>query len=549
MFIYVSEVRNFNKTNRLTALSPALKALDGTTNLLTNGMNPGNSSAENLGQIMGGGGAEQNSLVSGILNKSGLQSDFEALGIFGNQSQQSGITPYIIFECSQCEFDFDATTPIKNVLDNGSGAATAETASFIVHVGKVRTKVQAPNIRYDGKFLVLADNWELNSSSVKKIDRNRDNDSFLNRLLAEGENQLTSFVGNSINNFVNTQVNRLAGLLSGSDSVLLGNVYSFAPGAAITAPSFNSITDLAQQFQNGLDLRGVIRNESKLPNPQTQGLGGPPQRAYSQPSGDKYPDVPGKDLGSPERVYPQPKGDSYPGVPGPDLGLPQRSYPTVESDVYRNVPGSDLGGPERVYPSPLDDFYPDSPGTSLGVPDRVYPGPEGDFYPTNPGESLGVPDRVYVQPEGDAYANVPGTDLGVPDRRYTLDSTDVYPTSPGRDLGVPDRNYGFDGGKVYPTVEQNSRPPQFGEIYEDQPAQASGIKDRVYKDAPSENKFNTPAGNLYGPQIPDYNSKNLGVVYSPLAEDFQPDTQSLGNLKPADRYNFSLGDVNGIDED
>ena len=548
MFIYVSEIRNLNKTSRLSALSASAQALGATTNLLTNGMNPGNSLGEGSTP-----NAAQNSLVSGILNKSGLQSDFQALSNFGNQTEQSGVTPYIIFECGQCEFDFDSTTPIKNTMDNGSGQATPETASFIVHVGKIRTKIQAPNIRDDGNFLIVADNFELASSSVKKVNRETDalnkEGSFLDGLLIQGQNALTNFVGNSINNFVNTQVSRLSNILGGVDRFLLGNVYSFAPGAALSNPSFDNITDLAQQFNNGLDLRGLIRNESKLPNPQTSGLGGPPQRAYANPEGDSYSGVPGNDLGVPNRIYQQPKGDAYPNVPGGDLGVPQRSYPSVEADVYANVPGSDLGGPQRIYPSPLDDFYPDSPGSSLGVPDRIYPEPEGDFYPTNPGESLGVPDRVYSQPEGDVYTRVPGSDLGVPDRRYTLDNTDVYQKSPGSDLGVPDRNYDFDGGKVYPAQDQNLRSPQFGAIYEESPLQSSGIKERVYREAESNSRFDTPAGNLYGPQPPDHNSKNLGMVYSKLAEDFQPDTQSLGNLKPADGYNFSLGDINGIDED
>lgn len=553
MFIYVSEIRNFNKTDRLSNVSTAVRSLAGTSNLVGNGLNPGNSLG---GPLAGGGGlpfANQNSLVSNILNRSGIANDVAGLTNFFNQTDQSGIVPYLIFECSQCEFDFDSTTPIKADLDNGAGNAVAETASFKIYVDKVKTKVQIPNIRDDGYPLILRDSYDQNSSDVKKVDRSQDLNNNLNglvnNLLQKGQNTLTNFVGNSINNYVNTQVSRLNQLLSGADQALLGNVYSFNPGNLINLPNTDNLADLAAQFQNGLDLRGVIGRSAQLPNPQSNGFGGPPERVYNAPSGDAYSQVPGADLGVPDRIYPAPSGDVYPGVPGGDLGVPDRIYPTFESDIYENVPGQDLGVPDRIYPVPTGDFYPDSPGQSLGVPDRVYTKPEGDVYETVPGNDLGVPDRIYAAPKEDVYPNVPGRDLGVPDRRYTLDNTDVYPTSPGNDLGVPDRNYSFDQTRIYPEEIPSSRQDQFGRIYEDNIDINGKPSGRVY---PEQSRFTTDqrfVENLYGPGIPSSDSKNLGQIYPPNLSDFQPEIQSLGNLKPADRYNFSLDDFNGIDED
>jgi hypothetical protein len=548
MFIFVSEVRNFNKTGRLSAVSTAVRNLAGTSNLLTNGMNPGNSlgSSDRSGGGLVSSLGSQGSLVSGILNKSGLANDISDLAGFANQTDQSGITPYIVFECSQCEFDFDSTTPIKETIENGSGQANQESASFKVYVGRVRTKLQAPNIRDDNQFLILKDDYQQASSSVKEVKNRRNStslgNSLVDSLLKQGERSLTNYVGNSINNFLNIQAGKLSNLLNGSDQILLGNVYSFNPGNAINAPNFDNISDIAQQFNNGLDLRGLISNQTNLPNPQNNGLGGSPERVYTPPSGDVYSQVPGRDLGLPDRIYGSPTDDVYPDVPGSDLGVPQRAYPKIESDVYANVPGTELGSPDRVYPIPTGDFYPDVPGQSLGVPDRIYPAPNEDVYPNNPGSDLGTPDRVYTNPEGDVYSRVPGQDLGGLDRTYTKPEGDVYSnqTTPNPEL-QPTRAY---SEQINPTSSN------LGDAYSGQDFNfQQQINERVYP--PNNPEF--PSGNNLGrnyidPISGDGNS-NLGKVYKSNLNDFNPDIQDLGNLKPADRYNFSLDDVNGIDED
>jgi hypothetical protein len=587
MWIFVSEIRSFQKTNRLTGISTAIKALDGTANLLTNGMNPGNSigpDGNNVGGLdlnASGSSRSTDSVVGGILNKTGL-GDL-ASGIV-NQSDQSGVTPILVYECSQCEFDFDSTTPIKPSLENGSGSATPEAAKFRIYVGKVRTRNQYPNIRNDKNFLILADGFDQNRTSVIATNRKADGlgtnpgeggNALAGFLDSQAGKVLTNFVGNSVNDYVNSQTDKLNGLISGVNQNILGNAYSFNPGALIARPSFNSVSDLSQQLNNGLNL-GQIFQGQKLPNPQTTGLGGPPERVYTRPTGDVYANVPGKDLGVVQRVYEKPTGDVYPNVPGKDLGVPQRVYGTPKSDVYPNVPGKDLGGTDRIYNQPIGDFYPDSPGKDLGVPDRIYPStegdvypdvpgkdlgpservynsPEGDVYPDVPGKDLGPSERVYNSPEGDVYLNVPGKDLGVPDRAYRLENSDVYATSPGRDLGVPERNYdGLGNQRVYsPSTEQNPNTIA-GRLYttdfQPEPTNLSKVYpgESLANISGDSNLFSSPPAPVYAPPVPtrEGNSPNIGKLYPTVTGDFQPEIQTLGNVKGPDRYNFSLGDTN-----
>ena len=557
MTIYVSEVRNFNKTNRLISSSAALKALDSTTNLLTNGMNPGNSINEAINsaanQIPGSG---TNSIVSGILSKTGVSSNASSSTQAAVQSEQAGITPFIIFECFDCEFDFDSSYPITDQLDNGSGNASAATQSFKIYVDRVKTRMQIPNIRSDANFLILSDAFDQSRSSFQKFDRqetatnntNTPTNPLSASLIQAGESLLTNFVGNSINDVVNNLSNSLSSALSGADSLLLGNVYSFNPGGLINRPSFDSVAQVADQIKNGLDL-GSVLGGGGLPNSQSNGFGGPPERVYPAPEGDVYANVPGRDLGVPDRIYPSPSGDVYENVPGSDLGLPSRQYLQPSGDVYENVPGSDLGGNTRVYDQPSGDAYSNVPGSDLGVPDRAYPAPIGDFYPDSPGADLGVPDRIYPPSEGDVYPNVPGRDLGVPDRSYRADLNDVYPTSPGRDLGVPDRQYGFERTSVYSDPIQSRQPNNLGTTYEFQPSIQENINSRVYAPTDSGNGFDSPPANQYGVNPVNTTTRNLGTLYPPTFGDFSPEVTDLGNLKPFDRYNFSLDDVNGVDED
>ena len=570
MYIFVTEIRNFFKTSRLTGSSTVLASLDNLTNVLTTNRNPG-SNIQNLGiddpieNTSGNPGNSFTSFASNVFGQSGLQNDVQA---FRNQQDQSGIKPVFIYECHQCEFDFSSSTPLSSSIDMGSSSAESLMAkqSFKIHVGKVRMKNQYPNIRNDKKPLILADDDQQNRTSVQTAALT------LETIASQANELITNFTSAAINDLVNEGINQFVNpALSGLNQSLLGNIYSFNPsqiGRMVTPNGFN-FND-AQNFLNGAASTGIDNIfKGNLPNPQKVGLGGPPERAYPpiSPPEDVYPRVPGTDLGTPSRVYPPPTGDVYGNVPGSDLGPPDRVYPVTTGDVYDTSPGSDLGPPGRVYPAPVGDVYKNVPGSDLGVPDRVYPNPVGDVYADVPGSDLGVPDRVYPPPGGDVYDNVPGSDLGSPDRVYPPPGGDVYTDVPGRDLGVPDR--------VYPT-------DPIGDIYSGVPGPDLGVPDRVYpitRDdvytdtifpntlpreqiyTPStlanvagelrsvENSFTQPPGSVYQASSPRPMQGGLGDVYPPTVGDFIVEPPlNLGNMKPSTKFNPSLGKFNPTEE-
>ena len=577
MWIFVTEIRNFYKTSRLTGSSTVLASLDNLSSTLTTNRNPGsNIQVNDTGQYSvdgynlsdpventtGNPGNSFSSFVSNVFEQSGLQSDVQA---FRNQSDQSGIKPVLIYECQQCEFDFSDSTPLKSTVDNGSSNADPEKQSFKIHVGKVRMKNQYPNIRVDKKPLILADGAYQDRTSVYIYD-----DSLSVERIASLANELiTNFTSAAINDLVNEGVNQFVNpLLSGINQSLLGNIYSFNPSqlGRLTNQNGNFGFNNAQNFLNGASETGIDNIfKGNLPNPQTMGLGGPQERAYPpiSPPEDLYPKVPGTDQGVPDRVYPAPGGDVYNNVPGTDLGVPDRIYPAPGGDVYDNVPGTDLGVPDRVYPAPVGDVYDNVPGSDLGVPDRIYPAPGGDVYDRVPGEDLGVPDRIYPAPGGDVYDNVPGSDLGVPDRAYPVPGGDVYSNVPGSDLGVPDRNYTSTSlGDAYATVpgEDLGVPlrsyPQFNEdVYTDTfipdslnpevvypPSQLQNIGGELRS---PENSFSSPPSAVYQAESLSYQRGELGKAYPPTIGDFIIDPPlNLGNNKPANKYNPSLGTFN-----
>jgi hypothetical protein len=601
MWIFVTEIRNFFKTSRLTASSTALTALNDLGGLINSNTNPGGSIISSFGGLAGsdfdrsagsdsgGGGGSFSSSVGNVLDQSGLSNDFAA---FTNQQDQSGIKPVKIYECQQCEFDFSESVPYKSSIDMGSSSADPETNSFKVHVGKVRVKSQYPNIRGDKKPLILADGYDQNSSSLEELG---DSSLDLEKLLGLGGQLLTNAVSNVVNDLVNEGVSALTSNLDGLDQSLLGNIYSLNPSqlGRLTNDGGRFGFNNLENFLNGAAETGIDNIfKGNLPNPQTTGEGGPPERVYPPIQGvkDEYPNVPGTDLGVPDRVYPEPSGDAYANVPGTDLGVPDRVYPEPSGDAYANVPGTDLGVPDRVYQDPEGDAYPDVPGADLGVPDRVYQDPAGDAYPDVPGADLGVPDRVYQEPSGDAYPDVPGADLGVPDRVYPDFGDDVYPDVPGADLGVPDRVYPDFGDDVYPDVpgadlgvpDRNYDSLSSDDVYSGVPGSDLGVpdrkyanfNDRVYEDKYSnellqpdsvydevnlvssrgeirspENNFSQPPGKVYQEVRVNYPEGNIGKVYPVTNGDFIVDPPlNLGNTKPPDKYNVSLGGFNP-DED
>ena len=586
MYIFVSEIRNFFKTSRLIGSSAALTTIDNLTSLLGSGNNPGT----NIGNVAGeqnseyNGGSSNtnpasafNSFVGNVSDRSGLDND---LSLFRNQQDQSGIKPVIVFECRNCEFDFSESTAVPSEISAGSDAATPVGQKFRIIVGRVRMRSQYPNIRQDGKPMVLGDSWDGARSSVQKNPNNLGSD-----ILSVGGELLTNFLSNSVNDLINEGVaSFIKPNVAGLDSLILGNIYSLNPSQILGNLSFNS----AQQFLDQLGNVNAGFKKTDLPNPQTTGLGGPPERVYKKVSDDVYGKVPGQDLGVSNvsgvqgRVYPAPKGDNYTGVPGTDLGVPDRVYAAPGGDTYNEVPGPDLGVPDRVYAAPGGDVYATSPGPDLGVPDRVYPAPGGDVYATSPGPDLGVPDRVYPAPGGDVYTNVPGPDLGVPDRVYKNPGGDVYTNVPGPDLGVPDRVYKNLNDDVYSNVPgsdlgvpQRVYPAVTEDVYTSDQSQVSLPEERIYPDAgksasPSNidpnpvypqtpkifsngelrdpiNSFSTKPNPVYTkPKMESGKSRgDIGKAYPNTSGDFIVEKPlNIGNLKPKDKYNISTGGMN-----
>ena len=557
MYIFVSEIRNFFKTSRLLGSSTALTAIDDLSSLLGSGNNPGTNVAssvnvakeQNANFSNGGPGdinpaSSFNSFIGNIFNQSGLDNDFSLLK---NQQDQSGIKPMLVFECKNCEFDFGESTPIQNQLYAGTnqGTATPETQKFKIHVGRVRMRNQYPNIRSDGKPLILGDSWDSARSSVQKSPSGDISD-----ILSVGGELLTNFVSNSLNDLINEGVANLAKNVAGLDKAVLGNAYSFNPSELLTNLSFNN----AQNFLSQLGGANIGIAKTTLPNPQSMGLGGPPNRIYNTPVGDEYPKSPGADLGLPKRIYKAPSGDAYPTSAGSDLGLPQRVYPAPVGDEYSTSPGPDLGVPDRIYPVPVGDEYSTSPGSDLGVPDRIYPVPTGDVYPTSPGSDLGSPDRVYPATTGDEYTTSPGSDLGAPSRSYQVPSGDEYRGVPGNDLGSPGRVYSNPSGDEY----TGSPGPDLGlpnRSYE-------GVNENVYPNQNvvsdsrmiSENSnFQQPPGSVYS--SPPINTNvisrgDMDKIYPPTSGDFALEKPlNLGNLKSNTKYNISTDGFNSDKND
>jgi hypothetical protein len=423
----------------------------------------------------------------------------------------------LVFECKNCEFDFTDSTPIPDNINIGT-TAEQSTQKFKIHVGKVRLRNQYPNIRQDGKPLILGDSWDSARSSVQKAPRDT------NDILSLGGELLTNFVSNSLNDLINEGVaSFIKPNLAGLDKLALGNAYSFNPSQLTAGFSFNN----AQNFLNSLDGVNAGFRQTDLPNPQTTGLGGPPQRVYSPPGGP----------------------DAYDRVPGQDLGVPDRVYAAPQGDVYNDVPGQDLGVPDRVYAAPTGDVYDQVPGQDLGVPDRVYPQPTGDVYDQVPGQDLGVPDRVYPNFNDDVYSGVPGQDLGVPDRAYPVFNESVYVTPPSTGqlsdnievYGEPSPPGSLPETQVYPNAEFTSDINNLGgQVYpERRVVNSSGeLRD------PS-NTFEQKPTPVY-PKIKEtQNRGDIGKVYPPTSGDFMVEKPiDLGNLKPPTKYNISKGGFN-----
>ena len=566
MYIYVTDLRNFFKTNRLVNSSTTLTSIANTANLIGSGINPGSSLAGSTLDSTGNfpdTGAQQGVFANNLR-------DIASSEGVTNQQDQSGIKPVILIECSNCEFDFNESSPISSNINAGTDAGEELGQSFKIHVGRVRIRSQYPNIRLDKNPLIISDDVFTEKSSVQKYEGAPSGRTLFGvdignspaaDLIEKGADLVTNFIGNSINDLYDRGVRSLSNALSGTDQFILGNIYSFNPSQVMNSDtlSSNTVSDFVGQFST-VNVPSAIKNG--LANPQTMGQGGPPQNTYSEgkaqlSSSDVYPGVPGQDLGvvppgsqNIGRVYPNSikNPDEFPTVPGSSLGVPSREYKTPGGDAYTQVPGRDLGAPQRVYRKPPPtDSYPGVPGPDLGSPQRVYPSPSGDSYPNVPGSDLGVPDRVYPVVNDDFYPDVPGIDLGVPDRRYPEIRDDVYKNVPGSDLGVPERNYQGINDNIYgPSTDSSNQIFSPQRIYEDEPTRTVSNLGDLYKDPPvNQSSFSSPPGSVYPEPDNRYFRGTLGDLYPPTREDFVPENiGDLGNRKPKGSYNISLGGKN-----
>ena len=243
-------------------------------------------------------------------------------------------------------------------------------------------------------------------------------------------------------------------------------------------------------------------------------------------SGDVYPDPPGSDLGVPDRSYSGTRDNQYP----QDLG---RTYPSVSGDVYPDPPGSDLGVPNRSYSIDKENQY----SQDLG---RTYPSVSGDVYPNTAGSDLAVPRSSYSgslennttnQISGDrVYANqsnIPASNLSA-DQVYSAPSM-------SNSFGSAERVYENQiSTNSLNQIEQNP-------IY---PKQESTISN---SDVLSNFKGEMPEP-VYPPVQSFASSRmrgDLGRDYPPVSGDFLIDKPiNLGNLKPPDKYNISIGGYN-----
>jgi len=129
---------------------------------------------------------------------------------------------------------------------------------------------------------------------------------------------------------------------------------------------------------------------------------------------------------------------------------------------------------------------------------------------------------------------------------YTMDRIDEYTNVPGGDLGVPSRVYPIPAGSVYPDPTTSFLSDQnIGQVYKPESKVVSGGELR----SPS-NVFDTPPAPIYNSISPTYQRGDIGKVYPPTEGDFIPMAPvDLGNTKGEDKFNISLGTVNGPSPD
>jgi hypothetical protein len=546
MYLVITEIRNIQLTYGINdVLNPfSIGSVAQTTNFL-----------------------EDFNTQTGLLNEiSGLSQ--QSTNVEGENSVKLGsydMMPYAwIYKFDQCEFDFDETYPSFSSIDNKGGQQVS--TSFKIHVGRVKDyKIQfnqlADVIKKDNNIqqMVLADIWGGPNSLYNSLDYVSTQGL---KFPTEGPDAAGFFAQLASDFITNTVADLKNQGVSVAENALLGNIYGFQLG------------NIQQGAQSAQALSGLINGGVPIPftdtRPQTQGLGGPNERAYptinddvylgvpeptpedlgnvlpgsgqpGTPTGaDVYQNVPGSDLGLPDRQYPVNNDDLYIENPGEALGVPGRVYPAPGGDQYTDVPGPDLGLPNRQYPLNNDDQYLDVPGADLGVPDRVYPAPGGDEYTDVPGPDLGLPNRTYSTNNDDQYLDVPGADLGVPDRVYPDPSVDLYPTSSGEDLGLPDRQYAVLQDDEYPEV----------------PGLDLGIIGRVYTE-PNEDVYPTSSGTDLGlpdrqyndaegdeyPEVPGQDSGPIGRIYDTISDNLYPTVPGEDLGLPERSYKSSAEDV------
>jgi hypothetical protein len=309
--------------------------------------------------------------------------------------------PYaFVYQFDQCEFDFDSSYPSYASIDNKGGQAVSH--QFKIHVGRVKDyKIQfnqlSDVLKKDNNIqqMVLSDIWGNNKDNYNDADY-FSTAGIENVTFSDKSNPAGYFAGLASNFITNTVADLKNQGVSIAENKLMGNIYGFGGFNATQAAS--RVQSLVSTIDAG------VPNPFSKNDPQSNGYGGPKERAYPSVNTDVYPN----------------NGTNTNQTLGNVISGGNTNQPGLQTDVYGNVPGSDLGLPNRVYPvPPAGDEYQDVPGKDLGPNSRVYSSPRGDMYKNSPGKDLGLPGKRYPSAyTSDEYKNSPGLDLGVPERKY-----------------------------------------------------------------------------------------------------------------------------------
>ena len=129
--------------------------------------------------------------------------------------------------------------------------------------------------------------------------------------------------------------------------------------------------------------------------------------------------------------------------------------------------------------------------------------------------------------------------MGVPGRTYPVFDSTVYDNSQSQNQQTTNSLL----NEFFPRLEDFSPKLEASKVYE----QSTQIESRGEL-RNRENNFDQSPGNVYSDQDKQRKPQNLGNVFPLTSGDFIVESPlNLGNSKPADKYNISLGDFNPDD--